>query len=187
MPPREVTFVQDHYYHIYNRGVARQSIFRETDNYLFFLRRLKKCAHDLNVSVIAYCLLPNHYHLLVRQDGFEPAGLLPQRCCNSYAKAFNKRYGRTGALFEDRYQAIEVDSEAYLLQVCRYIHANPVRHGLASQLGESGPSPIIPNGLACATASLSIGHSSRRTFRQLRSTATSCRRTLSDKTICRLN
>lgn len=136
MPPREVTFVQDHYYHIYNRGVARQSIFRETDNYLFFLRRLKKCAHDLNVSVIAYCLLPNHYHLLVRQDGFEPAGLLPQRCCNSYAKAFNKRYGRTGALFEDRYQAIEVDSEAYLLQVCRYIHANPVRHGLASQLGE---------------------------------------------------
>ena len=136
MPPREVTFAQGHFYHIYNRGAGRQGIFREADNYLFFLRRLKQYARDLNIALLAYCLLPNHYHLLVRQDGPEPAGLLPQRCCNSYVKAFNKRYERTGALFEDRYQAIAVDSEAYLLHLCRYIHANPVRHGLASQLEE---------------------------------------------------
>ncbi len=136
MPARTLTFVQDHFYHLYNRGAGRQPIFRETDNYLFFLRRLKQYARDLNVTVIAYCLMPNHYHLLVRQDGVEPAGLLPQRCSNSYAKAFNKRYERSGALFEDRYQALAVDSEAYLLHLCRYIHANPVRHGLAAQLEE---------------------------------------------------
>ena len=136
MPARKLSFVQGYFYHIYNRGAGRQSVFREADNYLFFLRRLKKYAHELDIAVIAYCLMPNHFHLLVRQDGEERAGLLVQRCCNSYAKAFNKRYERTGTLFEDRYQAIAVDSDAYLLHLCRYIHANPVRHGLASPLEE---------------------------------------------------
>lgn len=136
MPSRKFSFVQGCFYHIYNRGAGRQSIFREADNYLFFLRRLKKYAYDLNIAVIAYCLLPNHYHLLVWQDGRESAGMLLQRCCNSYAKAFNKQYERTGALFEDRYQAIAVESDAYLLHLCRYIHANPMRHSLVSQLEE---------------------------------------------------
>ena len=62
------------YYHIYNRGVGRQSIFRESENYLFLLRRVKRYANELHVAVIAYCLLPNHYHLLLRQDGHEPVG-----------------------------------------------------------------------------------------------------------------
>jgi putative transposase len=136
MPYRKVEFVQGHFYHIYNRGVGRQPIFREGENYLFLLRRVKQYASSLDVAVIAYCLMPNHYHFLLRQDGPQPAGWLPQRVFNSYTKAFNKRYGRTGTLLEGPYKAIHIDQESYLLHLCRYIHANPVRHGLVSDLAQ---------------------------------------------------
>jgi len=134
MPYREVYFTPNQFYHIYNRGAGRQPIFHERENYLFLLSRVKRYVRALDVSVIAYCLLPNHYHFLLRQDGDQPAGLLPQRVFNSYTKAFNKRYGRTGVLFEGPYKATLVDQEDYLLHLCRYIHANPVKHGLVPDL-----------------------------------------------------
>lgn len=86
--------------------------------------------------MIAYCLMPNHYHFLVRQDTERPAGLLPQRVFNSYTKAHNKRYEHSGTLFEHRYQAKRVNAEQYLLHLCRYIHANPVKDGIVSTLGD---------------------------------------------------
>jgi putative transposase len=130
----QVAFHQGGFYHVYNRGANRQRIFREDENYLFLLGRLKSYAGLLHVAVIAYCLMPNHYHFLLRQDGTEPAGLLIQRIFNSYTKAFNRRYERTGTLFEGEYRAIPVTREAYLLHLCRYIHANPARHGLVERL-----------------------------------------------------
>ena len=134
MPYRKVQFAQGQFYHIYNRGVAQQPIFREEENYLFLLRRVQKYASAFDIAVVTYCLMPNHYHFLLRQDDQTPAGLLPQRVFNSYTKAFNKRYDRTGTLFEGPFKAIHVDQDRYLLHLCRYIHANPVRHGLVSDL-----------------------------------------------------
>ena len=134
MPYRKVQFAQGQFYHIYNRGVGRQPIFREEENYLFLLRRVNKYASAFHIAVITYCLMPNHYHFLLRQDDQIPAGRLPQRVFNSYTKAFNKRYDRTGTLFEGPYKAIHVDQDHYLLHLCRYIHANPVKHGLVPDL-----------------------------------------------------
>jgi putative transposase len=134
MPYRKVQFAQGQFYHVYNRGVGRQPIFREEENYSFLLRRVKQYASGLHIAVIAYCLMPNHYHFLLRQDGLEPAGQLPQRVFNSYTKAFNRRYDRTGTLFEGPYKAIHVDQDSYLLHLCRYIHGNPVKHGFVSDL-----------------------------------------------------
>jgi REP element-mobilizing transposase RayT len=134
MPYRKVHFAQGHYYHVYNRGIDRRPIFREAANYTFLLRRLKEYADALQIAVIAYCLMLNHYHLLLRQDGEAPVGLLMQRVFNSYTKAYNKRYGRQGTLFGGRYRAIHVDREPYLRHVCRYIHANPVKHGFVEQV-----------------------------------------------------
>jgi len=163
-PYRRIQFTPGQYYHIYNRGSGHRSIFREQDNYLFVLRLVKKYASAFDISVIAYCLMPNHYHFLLRQDGTEAAGLLPQRVFNSYTKAFNKRYDCSGTLFEGRYEAIHVDKEGYLLHLCRYIHANPVKDGLdadTSTLTRSktgwyrawriGPIPTTMNGLQRAT------------------------------------
>ena len=64
--------------------------------------------------MIVYCLMPNHYHFLVRQNGENAAGLLPQRVFNSYTKAYNKRYKHSGTIFEGRYKAIPVEQEPYL-------------------------------------------------------------------------
>jgi putative transposase len=127
-----LTWLPGGYYHIYNRGARQDSIFREPTNYLFVLSRLRKYAERLAISVIAYCLMPTHYHFLLRQDGEAPAGLLPQRVFNSYTKAYNKRYQLSGTLFEHRFQAKAITNSAYLLHLCRYIHANPVKDGLVA-------------------------------------------------------
>jgi putative transposase len=135
MPRRTIQFIRGGIYHIYNRGAGRHSIFYEDENYLYLLRILKELLPKLQLTLLAYCLLPNHYHWLVRQDGDISAGELPQRAFNRYVKGFNKTYKRTGTLFEDRYDAILVDSDAYVRQLCFYIHANPVRHALAMSPG----------------------------------------------------
>ena len=129
MPQPRPTDISGGYYHFYNRGNHKILIFREPDNYLFLLRNIKKYISDLNLTLIAYCLMPNHYHFLVRQDGDNPAGLLIQRIFNSYFKAYNKRYQQTGTLFEDNYRVKAITQTSHLLHLCRYIHANPVKDG----------------------------------------------------------
>ncbi len=132
MPRRQVIFQADNYYHIYNRGNNRQLIFFERDNYLYFLRQLKKHLIPNSVDIIAYCLMPNHYHLLVylKTDHFSK---LMQAFSLSYTKAINKRHERLGSLFQGRFQAIHVDGEEYLLHLTRYIHLNPVKANLVEK------------------------------------------------------
>ncbi len=132
MPRRQIVFRSGQYYHIYNQGAGGQPIFHEEENYRYLLRLLKKIAHECHVSVIAYCLLPNHYHWLLRQDQDTEAGMVPRRVFGSYTQAFNRRYNRRGTLFGGRFQAKLVDNDIYLRHLCRYIHWNPVRHGIVS-------------------------------------------------------
>ncbi len=123
-------------YHVYNRGSHRLSIFREPDNYLFVLRKIKKYTQELMLTVLAYCLMPNHYHFLIRQEGDQPAGMLSQRVFNSYSKAYNERYQHSGTLFEGSYHVKEVAQDGHMLHLCRYIHANPVKDGLVVEPGD---------------------------------------------------
>ena len=125
-----------HYYHIYNRGNNRENLFREEKNYAYFLRLYGRHVEPV-AQTFAYCLMPNHFHLLVRikMPEEQPASSQkdPTRAFanlfNAYAKAFNRMYGRTGALFEHRFGRIEVDAERYFMQLVRYIHRNPEHHG----------------------------------------------------------
>ncbi len=136
MGKRDVQFAQGSYYHLYNRGANHQSIFLEDANYVFVLRKMKDYAKQFSIAVISYCLMPNHYHWLVRQDGETSASMFVQRVFNSYGKAFNKRFERTGTLFEGKFEAIHVDETEYLLHLCRYIHTNPIKHGFAYRADE---------------------------------------------------
>jgi len=135
MPRRSVGLQQGYYYHVYNRGVDRGPIFFEPENYSFFLRRLRQFIADGTAEIIAYCLMPNHYHMLVHvcTDGFSA---LMQRLGMSYANAINKRYRRIGPLFQGRFQAKVVAKDEYLLHLSRYIHLNPVRAGLVTKAEE---------------------------------------------------
>jgi putative transposase len=131
MPYRQNNFQAGQYYHIYNRGNNRQDIFFERENYLFFLRLVRKYLLE-TLDVIAYCLMPNHYHLLVRLKKAELSEAM-QAFSLSYTKAMNRRYGRVGSLFQGRFQAILVGDTEYLLNLSRYIHWNPVKARLVSQ------------------------------------------------------
>ena len=132
---RNVEFHRGGYYHIYNRGANRNSIFIEASNYYFVLRKMREYSAKYDISVLAYVLLPNHYHFCLRQDGDHPARFLPQYTFNAYTKAFNKRYDHSGTLFQGPFRSIEVTTESYLLNLIRYIHANPVLHGLVDDPG----------------------------------------------------
>jgi len=130
---RRTQFHPGNYYHIYNRGANRQNIFREADNYHFLLKRIGRAVNEMAVSIIAYCLMPNHYHFLLRQNSDDSISDMIQGIFNSYSKAFNKKYNRSGTLFEGPFQSIHVDKENYLIYLCRYIHRNPMEAGLVSQ------------------------------------------------------
>ena len=153
MPRRETPLQQDHYYHIYNRGNNRAPIFFEKENYLFFLKRWRKYVCPC-VDVIAYCLMPTHYHFLVRVHRNQTSEVFKtsevseisteapnlsramQKFSISYTKAINKRFERVGALFQGAFHAKIVETQTHLLHLCRYIHANPVKDELVAAPGD---------------------------------------------------
>ena len=130
MARRKVPFLPNQYYHIYNRGAHRIDIFRNDADYVFLLKLVKEQAQKCGVSVIAYCLMHNHYHFLLRQDGDTKISKFMQAIFNVYTKAFNSKYELSGTLFEGPFRAIHVDRSEYLLHLCRYIHRNPLDAGI---------------------------------------------------------
>ncbi len=132
MPYRDVKFHAGGYYHLYNRGNNFQLIFLERENYGYFLRQLREYLTPTTVEIIAYCLMPNHYHLLVRLM-VDDLSTLMQPLILSYTKAINRRYARVGALFQGHFKAIEINRDEYLLHLSRYIHLNPVFAQLVKQ------------------------------------------------------
>ncbi len=119
---------KDHYYHIFNRGINSDVIFQNEDNMSYFLSLIKKHL-DKKADVLAYCLMNNHFHLIVRI--IEDESLVTQafsNLFNAYAKAFNKQQNRTGTLFERPYKRIRITDEAYLKNLVIYIHKNPENH-----------------------------------------------------------
>lgn len=130
--PRRQALQSGHYYHLYNRGNNRQKIFFERENYLYFLKKFRYFVAAKTVHVVAYCLMPNHYHLLIylREENLSAA---MHRFTMSYTNAINRRYSRCGSLFQGRFQLIHIDSDEYLLNLTRYIHLNPVKSGLVKR------------------------------------------------------
>jgi len=130
MARRTVLFLPNHYYHIYNRGANKADIFLGDSDYVFLLKLLRKKSEEFDVSVIAYSLMNNHYHLLLRQNGEATISQFMQSVFNIYSKAFNSKYQHSGTLFEGPFKAIMVKDEKYLVHLCRYIHRNPVEAGM---------------------------------------------------------
>jgi putative transposase len=133
MPYRKVPFRSGHCYHLYNRGVDRGPIFFCDDNWLFFVRRLRHYFTSPRADILAYCLMPNHYHLLVHSNIDDFSRRVMQPLSVSYTKAINKQQRRVGPLFQGPFQAVWVDRDAYLIHLSRYIHWNPVAAGLVKR------------------------------------------------------
>lgn len=120
----------DTYFHVYNRGVNRSMIYFEPKNYDYFLQRLQKALDPCELSIVAYCLMPNHFHLLLYQRTPGSISSFMRYVCDGYSKALNKSKKRTGHLFEGTYKLKPIESDLYLLHLSRYIHLNPVKSKL---------------------------------------------------------
>ena len=125
------------YYHIYNRGINSDILFKENDNYNYFLK-----LYDTHIEPIAetfaWCLMNNHFHFLIRVKEIEEINTKNRiqpfqsfsNLFNAYTKAFNKKYNRHGALFERPFRRKEVNYDTYFQNLIVYIHNNPVHHNI---------------------------------------------------------
>lgn len=125
MPYRSTIFIQGNYYHVFGRGNEKKNIFLDYTDYERFLSRMKEYRIIHRISIICYCLMPNHYHILLKQDTNKPISSFIHRLTVSYSMYFNRRYDRVGHLFQGSFKATLVTKDEYLLHLSRYIHLNP--------------------------------------------------------------
>lgn len=141
MPVRNVIKLdtEESFYHVYARGINKQVIYVEPKDYNFFLSlfgrylsmRQQHSPFQVyshlrgRIELLCYCVMPNHFHLLVYQQDKGAMALLMRSVMTSYSRYYNHKYGRRGALFETTYKASRIDQDQYLLHISRYIHLNP--------------------------------------------------------------
>ena len=165
MPPRKTLLVTDEFYHIFNRGVASQPTFLSKRDYQrmmeiipfyrndslpfkyskFLSLPIRERAivwekivkrRDSLVEIIAYCLMPNHFHFLLKQTKENGIRRFIGNVVNSYTKYFNTKRGRTGPLFQGRFKAVRIETDNQLLHLSRYIHLQPFTSYLVKSLEE---------------------------------------------------
>lgn len=135
------TYIEDGFYHVYNRGVDKRLIFEDDQDYCVFLNLIKVILTPKDelensdfifiknkaeeIELVSYCLMPNHFHLILKQLKEKSMSEFMKILMTSYVAYFNKKYKRTGALFQGRYKAVLIDRDEYLKYLSRYIHMNP--------------------------------------------------------------
>jgi REP element-mobilizing transposase RayT len=119
-------------YHAMVRGINRQNIFEENADLTQFLDILFECRKISGYKLLGYCLMGNHAHLLVK-TGNEPLSMAMKRIGVRYVSWYNRKYGRCGHLFQDRFKSEPIETGSHLLSVLRYIHQNPVKAGLCEK------------------------------------------------------
>jgi len=154
MPARKIPLVTNEIYHVINRGNASMPIFKKKYDYQKFIQtflyyqndnlsfrfskllelsqsekeeilKKLKIKKDLLIEIIAYCLMPNHYHFILMQAKDEGITNFIRLFANSYSRYFNAKYKRKGGLFENRFKAVRIETNAQLLHLSRYVHLNP--------------------------------------------------------------
>lgn len=154
MPGRILPLVNNEYYHIYNRGSEKRNIYTQPRDYTRFQKTLryyqfsgpkpkfsqftksnlfKPLLNEKLIEIICYCLMPNHFHFLVRQLKEKGISIFLSQLSNSYTKYFNVKYGRIGPLLQGAFKAVRIETDEQLVHVSRYIHLNPVVSGLVKR------------------------------------------------------
>jgi len=165
MPGRNITLVNESYYHVFNRGVASQKIFNCERDYHQFIDRMNyyrnnnlptgfaqlmdlplrtkrdlldqlEVKKDYIVVIIAFCLMPNHFHLLLKQKTDNGISQFLSNLSNGFTRYYNIKHKRAGTLLQGRFKAVLVESDEQLIHLSRYIHLNPYSAGLVDTLPE---------------------------------------------------
>jgi REP element-mobilizing transposase RayT len=133
MPYRRTIFLADEHYHLYNRGGDRANVFFHEDHYRYFIRLVDDKAARHSILIVAICLMPNHFHLLVRPQHDHTVSRFLNGLLGSYVQGVNAARKRVGPLFQGRTRSVHVSDDIYLAHLARYIHLNPVTAGLVAR------------------------------------------------------
>ena len=121
-------------FHIYNHSVREIDLFREKDDYLYFLSKVKDNYDSEKYGIYSYCLMPNHFHFCIRQKSEVPVYSFFNTFITSYAIHYNSKYKRKGKIFAGKLQHKKIEEENYFVGISAYIHLNPVKAGLVDNL-----------------------------------------------------
>ena len=149
MPRQARIDVEGCLYHVMSRGIERHKIFGDETDREDFLARLKISLKRTGSRCLAWCLMPNHFHLLILR-GSQPLAEVMRRLMTGYAVDFNMRYRRSGHLFQNRYKAILCERNPYLLELTAYIHLNPLRARIVKNLKELKQYPWCGHRALCS-------------------------------------
>ena len=120
-------------YHILFRGVNQQNIFEEDADFNKLKETMVRVKKDLEFEVYAYCFMSNHVHIVLKEKKYGDISLIMKRILTKYARWYNIKYGRSGALIANRYKSVPVEIDEYFLNLIRYIHQNPVKAGVVDK------------------------------------------------------
>lgn len=135
--PRTARILADKsYYHVLNRGIDKRRLFCCNKDYTHFLNTLRAYLPCFSISILHFCLMPNHIHLLVYAEKSKDLPKFMQLILQVYAIYYRKRYNSFGFVFQNRYKSILIDKDSYLLECARYIERNPLRAKIANNLLE---------------------------------------------------
>ena len=123
-------------YHIVFRGINRQRIFEEEPDYIKLKNILIELKKEMGYEVYVYCFMSNHVHILLKEKNMGDISLIMKRLLTKYARWYNIKYGRSGALIANRYKSKPIDVDEYFLSVVRYIHQNPIKAKLVDDIAE---------------------------------------------------
>jgi len=118
--------VEGGWYHVFNRGIGRKSVLISDEHYQFFLEILARSSSKYEVEIHGYCLMKNHFHLLIRTPKGNISRFI-QHLSSIFGRYLNKFLNSDGSIFNDRFKSVFVDKNSYLLMISRYIHLNPVK------------------------------------------------------------
>jgi putative transposase len=127
-------FQKDAYFHIYNHSLDGLDLFRSDDDYILCQNKFIQKLEIYPASVLAYCFMPNHFHFFIRQDSDKPIYRLFNDVFSGYVQIYNNKYKRKGRLFVDQLQHKIVDSNNYAIELCQYIHYNPKKAGIVTDI-----------------------------------------------------
>ncbi len=123
-------------YHIMVRGNQKQRVFLDDEDYSIYVKLLKSCKTRYRFKLYAFCLMPNHVHLIVEADKSRILRKIMQSLNQSYTIWFNKKYGRVGHLWQGRYKSLIIQKNRYMLDVINYVELNPIRSGITKSFFE---------------------------------------------------
>ena len=123
-------------YHILFRGVNQQNIFEEASDFEKLKETILIVKEEMGFEIYAYCFMGNHVHIVLKEKNTGDISLIMKRILTKYARWYNIKYGRSGALIANRYKSVPVEIDEYFLQLIRYVHQNPIKAGIVNEIGE---------------------------------------------------